>query len=212
MTRLAALPPERADGSNPCPAHKRVACVVVAISNLAVACVVAGSARAEITASTRPDRTLRPVRGWTRTTRDDRPLAPAAPRPALRRGLPQAPPARAGGVLALGCYDDGRLCGVAILGRPVARLGHDGERLDVIRVATDGTRNAGSALYGRCRRLSQVLGLLPPQTHTLPDESGASLRGAGYVDEGVAGGGEWSREGRERAPAARVEPKRRWRA
>ena len=106
----------------------------------------------------------------------------------------------------------GGLVGVAILGRPVARLGDTGERLDVIRVATDGTPNAGSALYGRCRRLSQVLGLLPPSTHTLPEESGASLRGAGYEEVGTTDGGEWSRDGRERAPARQGGPKRRWTA
>ena len=120
-------------------------------------------------------------------------------------------PRTVGGILALGCYDGARLCGVAIIGRPVARLFDDGETMELVRCATDGTRNAGSALYGRARRIAQLLGCRMI-TYTLPEESGASLRGAGWVDDGVAGGGQWSRKGRQRGNAARPERKRRWRA
>jgi len=34
-----------------------------------------------------------------------------------------------GGIIALGCFDGSRLCGVAILGRPTARLFDMGERM-----------------------------------------------------------------------------------
>ncbi|HEX4935844.1 MAG TPA: XF1762 family protein, partial [Gemmatimonadaceae bacterium] len=79
-----------------------------------------------------------------------------------------------GAIIALGCYDADRLCGVAFMGRPLARLGDGGmERSEVLRVATDGTPNAGSALYGACRRVAAALGLLPPTTKTLLTESGA---------------------------------------
>lgn len=40
------------------------------------------------------------------------------------------------------------VCGVAIVGRPVARGNDDGWTLEVTRCCTDGTRNACSALYG----------------------------------------------------------------
>ena len=117
-----------------------------------------------------------------------------------------------GGVIALGCYDGARLCGVCILGRPTARLFDDGETMEVVRCAHDGTANAGSALYGRARKVAAVLGMGRLITYTLPEESGASLRGAGWLDEGEAGGGEWNVPSRARAPVADARKKRRWRA
>lgn len=118
-----------------------------------------------------------------------------------------------GGVIALGVYSpDNTLHGVAILGRPTARLFDDGETMEVVRCATDGTPNAGSALYGRARKLAQFLGMRRLITYTLPEESGASLRGAGWLDEGEAGGGEWSVPSRARRPVADARKKRRWRA
>ena len=89
-----------------------------------------------------------------------------------------------GGVLALGAFDGGRLCGVAILGRPTARLFDTGERMELTRCATDGTPNAPSALYGRARRVAQALGV-DLVTYTREDEPGSSLRGAGWTDEGL---------------------------
>ena len=42
---------------------------------------------------------------------------------------------------SIGVADGDVLVGVAIVGRPVARLLDDGHTLDVVRVATDGTAN-----------------------------------------------------------------------
>ncbi len=124
----------------------------------------------------------------------------------VHRHLPRV----TGGIVALGCYDGERLCGVAILGRPSARLLDTGETMEVIRCAHDGTANAGSALYGRARRLAHVLGCRLI-TYTLETESGASLRGAGWTDEGPAGGGQWARAHRPRVTID-DSVKRRWRA
>lgn len=56
-------------------------------------------------------------------------------------------PAR--GCIATVAVNDGeRVRGVAIIGRPVARMLQDGYTAEVIRVATDGARNACSMLYG----------------------------------------------------------------
>ena len=44
--------------------------------------------------------------------------------------------------------EEGVLRAVAIVGRPVARHFDDGQTLEVNRVASDGTRNANSLLYG----------------------------------------------------------------
>ncbi len=81
---------------------------------------------------------------------------------------------------SLGVYTtDGRLCGVGIIGRPVARLLDDGTTLEVTRTATDGTRNANSCLYGAARREAAQRGYRKLITYTMNFESGASLRGAG---------------------------------
>lgn len=118
-------------------------------------------------------------------------------------------PCVAGGVLAIGAFDGSRLCGVAILGRPSARLFDRGDTMELVRCATDGTPNACSALYGRARRVAHALGVRLV-TYTLPEEGGASLRGAGWTPDGATSGGEWSRTGRERGAARCAEPKLRW--
>lgn len=79
---------------------------------------------------------------------------------------------------AVGCMADGKLVGVAIAGRPVARRRDDGKTLEVLRVCTDGTRNAASWLYSRVKRIAQLLGYHRVLTYSLKEESGASLRAA----------------------------------
>lgn len=44
--------------------------------------------------------------------------------------------------------EDGDVRGVALVGRPVAPALDDGRAAEILRVATDGTRNACSMLYG----------------------------------------------------------------
>lgn len=72
------------------------------------------------------------------------------------------------------------LRGVAMVGRPVARHFDDGATLEVNRTATDGTRNANSMLYGAAWRAAKALGYSRLITYTQADESGASLRAAGW--------------------------------
>lgn len=72
------------------------------------------------------------------------------------------------------------LCGVAIVGRPVARLLQDGMTLEVTRTATDGTANANSMLYGAAWRAAKALGYRRLVTYTQAGEAGGSLRGAGW--------------------------------
>ena len=49
-------------------------------------------------------------------------------------------------------------------------------------------------------------------TYTLPEEGGASLRGAGWRCIGEAGGGSWSRTARPRVDAHPTQRKLRWEA
>ena len=119
-----------------------------------------------------------------------------------------APPCS--GLFALGVVDDaGALHGVAIVGRPVARRADDGWTCEVVRVATDGTANACSALYGAAWRAAKALGWRRMITYTLPAEGGASLRGAGWRNAGASRGhnGWLSRAGRT---LGNIENKTRW--
>jgi hypothetical protein len=108
---------------------------------------------------------------------------------------------------------DGALVGVACVGRPVARREDDGETLEVTRLATDGTPNAASFLLARCRVFAfRVQGARKLLTYTLPDESGASLRAAGYRFVGEAGGGVWTRPSRFRRDSHPTQTKLKWEA
>jgi hypothetical protein len=114
---------------------------------------------------------------------------------------------------SLGVADEsGEIRGVAIVGRPVSRHEDDGLTLEVNRVATDGYRNACSALYGAARRATFALGYKRLITYTLPSEGGASLRGAGMRLIGEAGGGVWTRKSRPRVDAHPTERKFKWEA
>lgn len=87
-----------------------------------------------------------------------------------------------GGLFAVGVSDGAELVGVAIVGRPVARLMDDGATVEVVRccVRDDAPRGACSFLYARCWQAAKALGWSKMITYTLQAESGASLRGAGW--------------------------------
>jgi hypothetical protein len=85
------------------------------------------------------------------------------------------------GMFAAAVAAGDRVCGVAVIGRPVARELQDGFTAEIVRVATDGTRNACSKLYAAGRRAAVALGYRRVYTYTLASESGASLRAAGFV-------------------------------
>ncbi|KVP19395.1 hypothetical protein WJ85_07865 [Burkholderia ubonensis] len=104
--------------------------------------------------------------------------------------------------MLMGRFDQTGVCGVAIVGRPVARGNDDGWTLEVTRCCTDGARNACSALYGAAWRSARALGYLRLITYTLPGEGGASLRGAGWRLVGARGGGNWNTPARPRIDTA----------
>jgi hypothetical protein len=106
-----------------------------------------------------------------------------------------------GHLFSIGCFLGSALIGVVIVGRPVSRHRDDGLTAEVTRLCTDGTRNACSFLYGAAARAAFALGFLRIGTYTLPDEGGASLRGAGWKLIGERGGGEWASPSRPRASA-----------
>jgi hypothetical protein len=99
---------------------------------------------------------------------------------------------------SLGAAKDGEIVGVAIVGRPVARQRDDGMTLEVTRLATDGTRNACSFLYGAAARATFALGYQRLGTYILASESGASLKASGWRLIGETPGRSWSVPSRPR--------------
>lgn len=85
-----------------------------------------------------------------------------------------------GHVFSVGCAEGDVLVGVAMVGRPVARLYDDGLTLEVNRACVADARNANSMLYGACARGAFALGYRRLITYTEAEESGVSLRAAGW--------------------------------
>lgn len=85
---------------------------------------------------------------------------------------------------AIGCELGDVLIGVAILANPVSRVLKTRDRflVEIVRlcVAPSAPRNTASWLYGRARRTAAGLGFRRVTTVNLDEESGASLRGAGF--------------------------------
>ncbi len=89
---------------------------------------------------------------------------------------------RNGGKFAIGCGTEDGLCGIAIVGRPLARKLDDGYTAEVLRVCVtpESAKNAPSMLYGAAWRAWRAMGGGRMVTYTLQTETGASLRGAGW--------------------------------
>ena len=107
---------------------------------------------------------------------------------------------------------NGQLHGACIVGRPVARLaGSPREVLEVIRLVTDGTPNACSALYAAAARAGKAMGYRRIQTYILDTETGTTLKATGWVNEGTAGGGQWKHtDGKPRRTDQPTGLKTRW--
>lgn len=80
----------------------------------------------------------------------------------------------------LGAVVDGTVRASAICGRPTNRNNDDGQTVEVIRLASDGSPNVCSALYGAAVRVAREMGAARIITYTLDSESGSSLRAAGW--------------------------------
>jgi len=82
----------------------------------------------------------------------------------------------------IGVIDElGTVRGAAIIARPSNRNSDDGLTCEVVRCATDGVRNGCSMLYGASARVARAMGFHRIITYTLEEESGASLRAAGWA-------------------------------
>lgn len=86
---------------------------------------------------------------------------------------------------SLGLFDNARMVGCAVVGRPIARALDNGLNAEVCRTCTDGTANANSMLYGAALRACKAMGYHKVYTYTQAGESGASLRAVGFVVDAV---------------------------
>ena len=113
---------------------------------------------------------------------------------------------------SIGLLTDGELVGVCVVGRPTARAFDDGFSAEVSRMATDGTKNACSMLYGAAWRAAKGMGYDRIYTYTLQSEPGVSLRAAGWREDGVVKGRSWNTPSRPRVDKTEVqqEDKIRW--
>lgn len=119
---------------------------------------------------------------------------------------------------SIGLSRDDELVGVVIAGHPVARLADDGRTIELLRLTTEGDRNACSRLYSAACRAAFAMGYRKVITYTLEDEPGTSLRASGFVEDQLGSGGGWVRENRSSGRAIGMfepvkmptGPKRRW--
>ncbi len=93
---------------------------------------------------------------------------------------------------SIGCEAEGRLVGVAIVGRPVSRYLDNGLTLEVNRLCTTGEKNVCSMLYAAAARAAKAMGSQNLLPHTLDTEPGTSQRAAGWSCAGPAGGERWT--------------------
>lgn len=116
-----------------------------------------------------------------------------------------------GDLFRVGLSDHSGLLAVGIAGRP-CRMLQDGRTAEFLRIASvaEPDVNACSVLYGALRRAGKALGYLRFVTYTLPGEPGTSLKAAGFEDDGLTDGGEWSRPSRPRRRTEQAGAKRRW--
>lgn len=140
---------------------------------------------------------------------DSIPLTLADANELVRRWHRHHPPV-VGHKFSIGATVDGEIIGAVIVGRPVARILDDGLTLEVTRLATDGTRNACSFLYGRAARAAFALGYKRIGTYILASEPGTSLLAAGWRLIGKVRGHSWNSDSRPRVDLAPMQDKIRW--
>lgn len=100
---------------------------------------------------------------------------------------------------SLAVYVADEIHGVAIIGRSVSRILDDGATLEVLRLCTDGYRNACSFLYSASARAAKALGYNKIITYILQSERGVSLIASGWslVKENIRGRS-WNTPSRKR--------------
>lgn len=117
----------------------------------------------------------------------------------------------AGHRFSVGVRDGENIVGVAICGRPVARACDKAATVEVVRLCTDGTKNACSFLYSACARAARELGYRLIQTYVLETEPATSLTASGWTLAAITRGGKWKHtDGKARRDDQPTCKKQRW--
>lgn len=112
---------------------------------------------------------------------------------------------------AIGVMDESlSLCGVVVVGRPVARHNDNGWTAEVTRLCTDGTKNACSMLYAAAWRAARAMGYRRMGTYILESETGVSLSAAGWVQLYATAGKSWDCPSRPRTDKHPIGQKTFW--
>ena len=119
-------------------------------------------------------------------------------------------PPPVGSVFQLSVTQKGKIVGVAMVGRPVARVLDDKTTLEVNRLCTQGVKNACSKLYGASARVAKELGYKKIITYILDSEKGTSLKAAGWTVASRIKGRSWSNKSRPRVDKHPIEAKVRY--
>ncbi len=113
-----------------------------------------------------------------------------------------------GWLFGTGIESEGKLIGVVMVGRPVARKLDDGETAEVTRLCVlDGFPNACSMLYSAAWRAAKALGYVRMLTYILAEEHGASVKAAGWKFMYSTPGRSWSVPSRQRTDTHPIGPK-----
>lgn len=110
-----------------------------------------------------------------------------------------------GGDICIGLNNGKDVVGVAIVGRPVARYRDDGFTAEVTRLCVlDGYKNSCSMLYSAAWRACRAIGYKRIGTYILFEESGTSLRAAGWKIIHATKGGPWNCKSRPRVDTSPI--------
>lgn len=114
---------------------------------------------------------------------------------------------------SIGCQHQESIVAVCICGRPISRMLDDGRTIEVLRLCVvDGApKNVCSFLYRAAWRVWSAMGGERLITFTLQEESGSSLRGAGFKLVNSFEGQTWDRNKRPRqTQEVQLKSKHRW--
>ena len=109
----------------------------------------------------------------------------------------------------VGAFVGGKMVACAVCGRPASRMLDNGETCEISRLCSDGTLNACSFLYEACCRIAKAMGYKRMITHMLISENGASLGVNILLNDGIAGGINWTGS-RDRGQKWPAEMKNQW--
>ena len=115
-----------------------------------------------------------------------------------------------GSIFNIACALEGKIVGVAMIGRPVARGLDDGWTIEVTRLCSDGTENVCSKLYAAARKIASAMGYKKIVTYILENESGTSLKASGWKMVARTMGGSWNCKSRPRIDKSPTQRKFRW--